>query len=299
MRAELVVDARCELGEGPVWDPGARCLWWTDIDGRAIWRFDPLSEGTERFTPPDRVGFIAVATGGRLLLGGAKALYMAVPGLGGALAATKLVDVEADLATTRANDGRADRVGNVVFGTLDEQKPRQTIASFYQYSSAHGLRRLDDLPHCAVSNSLAFSPDGRALYFTDTPTGVIRCGDYDADSARVTNIRAFATLGPGEGHPDGAIVDADGCLWSSAWGGAVVRRFTPDGRVDRVLEIPTKNPTCPAFGGAQLATIFVTSSRQQHTAEELSGAPQAGGVFALRMPGIAGIADTAFIQRSS
>jgi sugar lactone lactonase YvrE len=278
-----------------VWDPKDACLWWTDIDGRAVWRFDPLTEASERFTPPDRVGFIAVAAGGRLLLGGAKALYMAVPGAGGTLTATRLVDVEADLTTTRVNDGRADRFGNVVFGTLDEEKPRQTIASFYQYSSAHGLRRLDDLGCCAVSNSLAFSPDGRTLYFTDTPTSVIRCGDYDADGARVTNLRAFATLGAGEGHPDGSIVDAGGCLWNAAWGGAVVRRFTPDGRVDRVLEMPTKNPTCPAFGGDGLATIFVTSSRQQHTADELAAAPQAGGLFGLRLPGISGIADTAFV----
>jgi sugar lactone lactonase YvrE len=294
MRAELVVDARCELGEGPVWDPKDACLWWTDIDGRDVWRFDPLTEATERFTPPDRVGFIAVATGGRLLLGGAKALYMAVPGAGGTLAATKLVDVEADLPTTRVNDGRADRFGNIVFGTLDEQKPRQPLGSFYHFSSAHGLRRLD-LPPCRVSNSLAFSPDGRTLYFTDTPTGIIRRGDYDAAAATVTNVRDFATLGEGDGHPDGSIVDADGCLWNSAWGGAVVRRFTPDGRIDRALEIPTKNPTCPAFGGAGLATIFVTSSRQQHTPDELARAPQAGGVFALRMPGISGIADTAFV----
>jgi sugar lactone lactonase YvrE len=294
MRAELLIDSRCELGEGPVWDGGRACLWWTDIDGRTVWQYDPITKATERFTPPDRVGFIAVATGGRLLLGTAKALHMAMPGPSGTLASTKLMDVEPALATTRVNDGRADRRGNVVFGTLDEQKPRQTIASFYQYSTAHGLRRLD-LPHCAVSNSICFSPDGRTLYFTDTPTGIIRQVEYDAEAAEVIGIRDFATLRPQEGHPDGSIVDADGCVWNAAWGGAVIRRFTPDGRLDRVVEIPSKNPTCPVFGGAQLATIFVTSSRQQHTPDELARAPQAGGVFAIRIPGMTGVADAAFI----
>jgi sugar lactone lactonase YvrE len=293
MRVELFVDARCELGEGIVWDAARACLWWTDIDGRQIWKHDPISRATERFIPPERVGFVAVARGGRLLLGGAKALYMAEPGTG-TLPTTKLVEIEPDLSTTRTNDGRVDRHGNVVFGTLDEQKPRQPTASFYHYSTKHGLRRLD-LPHCRVSNSICFSPDGRTMYFTDTPTGVIRRGDYDAEAATITNLRDFATIAPADGHPDGSIVDADGCLWNAAWGGAVVRRFAPDGRLDRAVEVPTRNPTCPAFGGADLSTLFVTSSRQQHTDDELARTPQAGGVFAARIDGMRGLADSSFV----
>lgn len=293
MRAELIVDARCELGEGPVWDAGRAWLWWTDIDGRAIWRFDPVAGQTERLTPPDRVGFLAVAAGGRLLLGGAKALYMATPGAG-TLAVVELVDLETDLPTTRVNDGRADRYGNVVFGTLDERKPRQAIGSFYQYSSAHGLRRLK-LPLAAVANSICFSPDGRTLYFTDTPTGIIRCADYDAEAAAVGNVRDFVALAPADGHPDGSIVDEDGCLWNAAWGGAAARRFTPDGRLDRVVEVPAKNPTCPAFGDAGLGMMYLTTSRQQHSADELARAPHAGGVFAIRIPGIRGIPDKPFV----
>jgi sugar lactone lactonase YvrE len=288
--AELLIDAKCELGEGSVWDAGRARLWWTDIDGRAIWRFDPVATEVARFSPPDRVGFLAICASGRILLGCAKALYLAEID-GSALKATKLTDLETDLPTTRTNDGRADRSGNVVFGTLDEQHPRTPIAGFYQYSAARGLRRLA-LPNCRVSNSICFSPDGRTMYFADTPTNVIRCGDYDADAATVANVRDFATLGPTDGHPDGSIVDGDGCLWNAAWGGAIVRRFTSDGRLDRVVEIPTKNPTCPAFGGADLATMYVTSSRQQHTPEELARMPQAGGVFAVQIPGVRGIADT-------
>ena len=294
MTADLRVDARCELGEGPVWDASRGVLWWTDIDGRAIWRLDPATGRTQTFTPPDRVGFLVVARSGRLLLGGAKALYMADVS-DTTLTAATLVDLEIDIPTTRANDGRADRAGNVVFGTLDEQKPRQPLGRFYQYSSAHGLRALD-LPRCRVSNSLCFSPDGRTLYFTDTPTGVIRCGDYDAASAAVTNVRDFATLGHEDGHPDGSIVDADGCVWNAAWGAAVVRRYTPAGRLDRVVEIPAKNPSCPAFGDGDLGTIYVTTSRQQHTTDELARAPQAGGLFGARVPSIRGIPDTAFVD---
>ena len=219
MTAELRVDSRCELGEGPVWDRTRRMLWWTDIDGRAIWRFDPATGQTQTFAPPDRVGFLAVAKSGRLLLGAAKALYLATVS-DNSLTTMKLVDLEPDLKTTRANDGRTDRDGNVVFGTLDEQKPREPLGAFYQYSSLHGLRPLG-LPPCRVANSICFSPDGRTMYFADTPTGVIRCGDYDALAATVTNVRDFTTLAQSEGHPDGSIVDAQGCLWNAAWGGAV------------------------------------------------------------------------------
>jgi sugar lactone lactonase YvrE len=290
MRAELLIDARCELGEGAAWDAGRGWLWWTDIDGRLVWRLDPASGVTERFEPPDRVGFLAHTRDAHVILGCAKALYRA--GVDGeTLRVTHMADVEPDLASTRINDGRADRAGNIVFGTLDERQPRMPIAGFYQYSSARGLRRLD-LPNCRVSNSICFSPDGRTIYFADTPTNVIRRGDYDAGAAAVRNVRDFVTLGPGDGHPDGSIVDADGCLWNAAWGGAVVRRFTPDGRLDRAVEIPTKNPTCPAFGGVDLATLYVTSSRQQHTPDELAATPAAGGLFAVRIPGVRGIADT-------
>jgi sugar lactone lactonase YvrE len=292
MQADLVVDARCELGEGPVWDAGRARLWWTDIDGRAVWCYDPIARTSQRFTPPDRVGCMAVATDGRVLLAAAKALYMATV-VGSELQAVKLVDLEPDLPRTRANDGRPDRFGNLVFGTMDDVKPRTAIGSFYQYSSAHGLRRLP-LPNCTTSNSICFSPDGRRMYFADTPTGIIRYGDYDPDAATVTNVRDLVTLAPGEGHPDGSTIDADGCLWSAAWGGAIVRRFTPDGRLDREVTIPSKNPTCPTFGGAHLSTLYVTTSRQQHTDDELAAAPHAGGVFGIEIPGIRGLADTLF-----
>jgi L-arabinonolactonase len=102
------------------------------------------------------------------------------------------------------------------------------------------------------------------------------------------------TVDSKDGHPDGSIVDADGCLWNAAWGGAAVRRYRPDGRLDVTVRIPTNNPTCPALGGAGLATLYVTSSRQQHTPEELARTPQAGGVFAVHLPDVRGIADSPF-----
>src|SRR5439155_17877477 len=97
-----------------------------------------------------------------------------------------------------------------------------------------------DLPRCRVANSICFSPDGAAIYFTDTATGVIRRGAYDADAASIVDVRDFVALAPGDGHPDGSIVDADGCVWNAAWGGAAIRRFTPEGRLDRAIAVPTR-----------------------------------------------------------
>ena len=168
-----------------------------------------------------------------------------------------LVPLETDLPSTRTNDGRTDRAGNFVFGTLNEQPDRSPIGSFYQYSKRHGLRRLA-LGGVAIPNSICFSPDGRTMYYCDSLSGRILQCRYDAESAEVSDLRPFAEFGAGRGLPDGSIVDADGCLWNAEWGAAVVRRYTPAGTLDREIAVPAKNPTCPAFGGRDLTELYVS-----------------------------------------
>jgi sugar lactone lactonase YvrE len=267
-----------------VWDAARGALRWTDIEQREIWRFDPLSGECSKQRVADRVGFFAIAADGRLLLGQYKTLI---------LDGVTLADVEPDLRGTRINDGRTDRAGNVVFGTMSEGREHPRIGSFYQYSSAHGLRRLD-LDNPGIANSICFSPDGATMWFADSPQRTIWACDYDAASARVSRVRVFVEFAPGTGVPDGSIVDADGCLWNAVWGAGEVRRYTADGRLDRTVRIPTKNPTCPAFGGADLRTLYVTTSRQEHSDAELEAMPQAGGVFSARIPDVRGLPDALF-----
>jgi L-arabinonolactonase len=202
--------------------------------------------------------------------------------------------VEAGEPQTRVNDGRTDREGHFVFGTMNEahQQGGARIGHFYQFSSRRGLRRLTTDP-VAISNSLCFSPDGGTIYFADTLDRAIMQGDYDAGAARVSRVRPFARLGTGEGLPDGSVVDADGCLWNAAWASGHVRQFAPDGRLVRDIALPIVNATCPAFGGRALDDLFVTSSRQEMDDESLARMPQAGGVFRLA-PGVRGIADLPF-----
>src|SRR4029079_9453103 len=270
--ASLLVDARCTLGEGPVWDAARGVLWWTDIERAEVWRFDPATARAQRFAAPDRVGFLAVCDTGQLLLGMAKQIALAGVGEERFESITALADVERDLASTRVNEGRTDRAGNAVFGTLDERPRHPRTGSFYQYSSARGLRAVN-LPHVGIANSICFSPDGGTMWFTDTTDGAIRCGRYDADAARVDEVRVFVALKGDDGGPDGSVIDADGCLWNAAWGASVVRRYTPDGRVDRIVRVPTKNPSCPAFGGDGMHMLYVTSARQMHSDEELARTP--------------------------
>ena len=292
--AILLVDCRCTLGEGIVWWPERRALVWTDIEASRIWMRRHDTGRTITWTLPDRAGSIAPCASGRLLLGLAKGLFVADPDSapeGGRLEASPIVSFEADLAT-RTNDGRTDRSGNFVFGTMHDELPRRRIGGFYQYSRRHGLRRLG-LDPVAIPNSICFSPDGRTMYFCDSTLRRIMRGDYDAELAVVSNVQVFVALPEGGGDPDGSIVDSEGCVWNAEWGAALVRRYGPDGRRIAEVGVPSKNPSCAVFGGGDLDELFVTTARQDMTQAELDATPHAGGVFAAS-PGVRGLLDMPF-----
>jgi sugar lactone lactonase YvrE len=289
--ADLYVDCRCTLGEGIVWDTKRRALFWTDIEKSTLWMHDEA--GTRSWRTPDRLGCFALCASGHVLLALAKGLYLAdIDRAAHDLAGQLVEPLEADLPRTRTNDGRTDRSGNFVFGTYNEAQDGAT-GSFYQYSARHGLRRLD-LGGVTIPNSICFSVDGRTMYFCDSPLGrIMRC-DYDAASARVANIREFVRFDAADGLPDGSIVDEEDCLWNAAWGAGRVRRYSPDGRVLKEIAIAAKNTTCPAFGGEALVDLFITSSRQEMSDEELASVPQAGSVFKCADVGVRGIPDAMF-----
>lgn len=290
----LAVDCRCTLGEGLVWSSRFRSLLWTDIERSTLWMFRPHDRLTRQWSLPDRLGSFALCESGRLLLGLAKSLAVADldAAAGPDLPTLPILPIEPQIARTRINDGRTDRAGNFVFGTMNEEPHHPPRGSFYQYSSRHGLRRLD-VGGVGIPNSICFSVDGRTMYFADSPSGVIRHCEYDAASGGVANVREFARYTQGNGLPDGSIVDSEGCLWNAVWGAGVVRRFDRDGKLIVEIPVPSRNLTCPAFGGDSLDQLFVTSSRQEMTEQDLLAAPTSGGLFELR--GVArGVRDTLF-----
>ena len=296
MRATLCVDSRCTLGEGIVWSRRRQALLWTDIHRRALWQYVPDGRESRHWKLPDRLGALAECESGKILLGFAKSICTAhfdTSPDGAAPLFTELVAVEDSMPSTRVNDGRTDRSGNFVFGTLNEEADAQPIGSFYQFSAKQGLRRLA-LPSVAIPNSVCFSPDGRTMYFCDSLERTIQQCDYDSEHARIEGVRVFVRLAPDQGLPDGSIIDSTGCLWNAEWGAGTVRQYTPDGCVERTITVPAKNPTCVAFGGVRLDELFITSSRQEMSDEELTLMPHAGGVYRA-LPGVAGLPDQLFL----
>lgn len=291
LHAELACRLPCTLGEGLLWDARGQRWCWTDIEEACCYTWAGGHSPPQRHALPDRLGCLAIAASGRWLLGLAKGLAWG-EWRGPVLNTTPICPVEAEQASTRINDGRSDRHGRFVFGTLDEATPRQPIGGFYQYSVHQGLRRLA-LPGVRIANSLCFSPDGATLYFTDTPSGLIQQCAYDSARAEVGPPRPFARVTV-PGWPDGSVVDAEGCLWNAQWGAGQVQRFSPRGQLLATVRMAAPQPTCPAFGGPALDTLMVTSARQGLDVPALALAPASGSLWACRPAGCRGLADALF-----
>src|SRR6201987_1644982 len=275
LRAEVVVAARNELGEGVLWSPDDGEVQWTDIFGRRFQVYRHSDGASRSVALPDRLAWFAPLGGTRLLAGFAGGLEVFDLESG---ARRPIAAIEADRPSTRVNDGKLDRQGRLVFGTMDEQSPAAPIGQIYGYGGGPAPRPLAS--GVRIANSIAFSPDGRRMYFADTPTKIIRVYDYDLDSGELSGERTFATL-HGPGSPDGSTVDGDGCLWNAEWGGGRVVRYTPGGRVDRVVDLPCSQVTCCAFGGAKLDQLFVTTAWTGLDAAALAREPHAGALFAV------------------
>ncbi len=273
------------LGEGLQWHAPSGRWWWTDIQGSCIHAWTPGAATTLQVRLPERVGCFVHARSGALILAMAKRVArLTLPNLQavGVIDAQpeELAPLEAQLPSTRANDGRCDRSGAFVFCPLDEAEPRRTIGGFYQYSRARGLRRLA-LDGVAIANSLCFSPDGRRLYYCDSPTRRIMVCDYDSASARVSEPRVFVKKDGEAAIPDGSTVDAQGCLWNAEWGNGAVARYATDGRLLARYSVPVRDVTCPALGGPGGDQIVVTTARVGLSSAELMAMPQSGSLFGM------------------
>jgi L-arabinonolactonase len=302
MKLALLRDAT--LGEGILWNAQTQQWWWTDIEGSAVFSWSPTSgDEVTTFKFPERVGSMAHTRSGRLLVAMAKRVSVAdiVDVAAGAVHQPTLelaAPVDALESRTRSNDGRTDRRGYFVFGTMNEAAEKRPIGSFYQYSVQHGLRRLA-LPAVAISNSICFSLDGKTIYFSDTLTHKIMQADYDAESAQVSNIRLFVEVDVADAWPDGSVIDSEGCLWNAQWGGYRVVRYSPAGEILQIVETPVKNPSCPAIGGENMDELFVTTARQDMTDEELQAQPQAGSLFSFKLDKALGLSDALFDDQTS
>ena len=287
MQAEVVLECRNRLGEGPIWCPREQALWWVDIVTPAIWRFDPASGAHESWPMPEHVGSLSVREAGGLIVAFKSGFGTFDPATG----AIEMVDpCEADLADNRFNDGRCDRAGRFWAGSLTyaEDRPLGTLWRL-------GLDRCATpvLRDITIPNGLCWSPDDRIMYFADTATREITAYDFDLEAGVPSNPRLFARV-DGPGWPDGSTVDAEGFVWNCEWDGAHVVRYAPDGTVDRVVEVPARRATCCAFGGPDLSTLYITSAWDRMSEAERADWPLSGNLFAVD-PGVRGLPDPRYL----
>lgn len=281
-KAELFVDSRCELGEGPFWHPLLERLFWFDILNQTM-----LSAGTDGHIV-DRITFKDTVSAGAVIDQGSLAVAQS-----GALlrydfatdSTSVIVEIEGDVPTNRTNDSRVDRTGGFWIGTMG-RKAEAGVGGVYQYRAGQTTKVIDNI---RIPNSICFSPDGRTAYFTDSGKTIVKCATDPATGLPVGPWEDFFTM-EGPGGADGSVVDSEGYLWNARWGGGKVIRISPDGKLDKVVEVPgITQVSCPAFGGKDLKTLYITTAREHMTPEQIEREPHAGSVFAvaLDVPGIA------------
>ena len=270
------------LGECPVWDDQEQALYWVDIRRPALRRLDPAGD-TETREMPGLVGAIALTRPGTLLVALAErvALYDWRTGQ-----LHTVAELPVQRPGHRFNDGRCDRQGRFWVGTM-HNLTRAPEGVLYRLDPPGTL--VPVLDKLCIPNSLAWSPDGQAMYFADSLRHCISRHDFDPRAGAMGEARPFAATSP-PGFPDGSTVDAEGCLWNAEFNAGRVVRYAPDGRVDRVIPVPTRRPTSCGFGGPDLRTLFITSTSQDMSDAELEDEPLAGALFALDA-GVSGIAE--------
>jgi len=241
---------------------------------------------------PEMVGSMAMCTNGEWIVAMETGIYRVQLQANGFATHEKLDHVEHPTQPMRFNDGRCDRQGRFLSGTMfNDTKAGKNVGSFYKFGNDNQLTRL--MGDLIVPNGLAFSPDGCTMYLADTHTSrqSVWAFDYDVATGTPSNQRVFVDMQQHEGRPDGAAVDSDGCYWVCATDAGLVSRFTPQGKLDRSIAIPTAKPAMCAFGGDDFDTLFVTSLRRTNISAEED--PYAGRVFALQ-PGVKGLPEPKF-----
>ncbi len=283
MNVTRIGQQRDILGESPLWDDEEQALYWVDIRLPALRRLDYASLAVETRPMPSLVGSIALAGPGRLLV----ALVEQVATYEWATDRLRPVaEPPVRRPGHRFNDGRCDRQGRFWVGTM-HNVTRAPEGVLYRLEPGGAL--VEVMSNISIPNSLAWSPDGRTMYFADSLQYGISSYHFDPDAGVIGAAQPFVVTTP-PGFPDGSAVDAEGFLWNAEFNAGRVVRYAPDGRVDRVCPLPVSRPTSCAFGGPGLDRLFVTTTSQAMTAEDLAAEPLAGSLLMLEA-GVCGMAE--------
>ncbi len=273
---ELVWDSRCGVAESPVWDATTRRLLFCDIPGKRINALSVDDGARDTYDLPEVVGSFGLCRSGKLVVALRHRVVLFDPR---SRRVEDLTGAVVEPATNRMNDGKVGPDGAFWVGTMDENTPRQPTAALYRVTPDGRIERKGE--GYAVSNGLAWSPDGRTMYHSDSTAGIIEAWDFDPATGGMSNHRQLAKLTSEEGRPDGAATDADGNYWSAGPSAGCINRFSPAGALLEKIPFPVPGPTMPCFAERHL---FVTSLREGKSPELLQQFPTLGGLFRADAP---------------
>ena len=282
-----MTDVRCvyrinaAIGEGPVWCPRESALYWVNIPAGAIHRFDPATGADAVFCVGRRLGSFALRESGAMVVAADDGFAFFDPRTG---AFEELDQVEAHMPQNRFNDGKCDSRGRFWAGSMagDYLNAPAPSGSLYRLDPDLTVTRVET--GVTISNGLGWSPDDATMYYADTGARTLYAYDFDAAAGRIENRRAFVTVAPEDGEPDGIAVDAEGFVWCALSGGGRIARYDPDGRTERQVALPVPLPTSLAFGGDELDVLYVTSMSYELSAAGFAAAPLSGSLFAMEAP---------------
>jgi sugar lactone lactonase YvrE len=287
MQIDVALDVRAALGEGPIWDAARQRLLFVDIPRGDVHAFHPASGADAIFSVGQPAGGVVPTRSGDWLVSARDGFLRLDPNTG---ASRLAIPLESDRPDNRLNDGYCDARGRFWAGTMSMTHAVEAGA-LYRLDPDGNVTRVVD--HVTTSNGIDWSPDQRRMYYVDTGTRRIDVFDFDLERGTITNRRPFVIVPERDGKPDGLIVDEDGGVWLALWGGSAIQRFTPAGVLDRTIALPVTHPTKCAFGGPDLADLFVTSARDPVPEASRGSQPHAGSVLVCR-PGVRGRPVTPF-----
>lgn len=270
----------CLVGEGPLWDVAEQALYYIDIVGKAVHRLDPATGTHRSWETPDLIGSMALRAGGGAILALATGVH-ALDFETGAVAPLALLDPP-DPAVQLA-DGKVDRRGRFVFGTSHRQM-QQPLGGLFSLEAGK-IRALDGDVH--LGNGPCWSPDDQIFYHSDSVRKAIYAYDYDIATGTLANRRLWASTDDLDGIPDGATIDTDGCMWMAICEGAKVVQFRPDGKVERIIEMPVSLPASVMFGGSGLDQLYVPTLNPSFMGRE--AAPDDGALYMIEGLGVKGL----------
>jgi sugar lactone lactonase YvrE len=288
VQAEVMFAAAAKLGEGPIWDAAARRLLWVDIMDRAVHVFDPDMRVDRVVRTGEYTGTV-VPWSGSVVVAALKERIAAVNLDSGAI--RTVASLLGDASGVRFNDGKCDPAGRLWAGTLSLTHEKERGSLYMLDANGRLVPRVDRV---TTSNGIAWSRDGRTMYYIDTPTGGVDAFDFDLETGGVCRRRRVVTIPAGEGHPDGMTMDEEGMLWVAHWDGFCVTRHDPaTGRLLGRIRLPVPRVTACWFGGAALDTLFVTTASVGLDEAAKRKYPQSGHLFAV-VPGVKGVSSVPF-----